>query len=419
MPDPTFVVLGVFPFAPEPLSQSRNAALQGCKPAPAIAKFRGSFPKSPLWFKPTAAAAHRLLVEPPMPVPRQEERLQTICLLILTSLSVALALYWLRSAMIPFVLALFFSFALSPFIDLQVRYLRIPNGLAVAATLILGFVILTSLAGLVSASVSELTANAATYQRQIERLPDYAVSLLASYGIRPPEAFNPASLIQPGTIGGMLISTTNAVVGVLSQGTLVMIFLFFFLAGRTQEARPGVWGEIEARIKRYVVTKVATSGATGVLVWLILWALGVDLALVFGLFAFLLNFIPSIGSVIATLLPLPVVMFNPELSATTAVLAIALPAAVQFTIGNAVEPTLMGSSLDLHPVSILLALVVWGALWGIVGMLLATPITAVMKILFEKLEVTAPLGALLAGRLRPEPRAVDSLDEDRPPDEEA
>ncbi len=307
--------------------------------------------------------------------------------------------------MIPFVLALFFSVALSPFIDLQVRLLRMPNGVAVTATLTLGFVILTLLGTLVSASVSELTANAAAYQQQIERLPQYVEDALASYGIRTPDAFSPISLIQPGTIGGLLMSTTNAVVGVLSQGTLVMIFLFFLLAGRTvtPEATAGVWAQIESRIKRYVVTKVVTSGTTGSLVFMVLSILDIDLALVFGLFAFLLNFIPSIGSVIATLLPLPVVLFNPELSATTAAFAIGIPAAIQFTIGNIIEPKLMGTSLDLHPVTILLALVVWGTLWGIVGMLLATPITAVMKIFFEKLDLTAPLGEILAGRIGPRP----------------
>jgi len=333
----------------------------------------------------------------------EERRLQTVCLLILTSLAVALALYWLRSAMIPFVLALFFSFALAPFIDLQVRYLRIPNGLAITVTLLLGFFILSSLAGVITASVGQLTANAADYQRQIERLPGLIIGFLATYDIHPPDAFNPANLIQPQTVGGMLFSTTNAVLGVLSQGTLVMIFLFFFLAGRTvrTDPSPGVWGQIESRIKRYVVTKVATSGATGALVWLILTVLGVDLALVFGLFAFLLNFIPSIGSIIATLLPLPVVLFSPDLSTNAAFLALLLPAIVQFSIGNVIEPRLMGTSLDLHPIAILLALMVWGALWGIVGMLLATPITAVMKILVERLQLTAPIGALLSGRLQP------------------
>ncbi len=345
-----------------------------------------------------------------MMISEQEGRLQTVCLLILTSLAVALALYWLRSAMIPFTLALFFSYALAPVIDLQVRYLRIQSGLAVTATLVLGFFILTTLASVVTASVSELTANAAAYQRQIALIPGYIDTTLRSWGIQPPEVFRPATFIQPDTIGSMLMSTTNAVIGVVSQGTLVMIFLIFLLAGRTVSPEPsfGVWGEIEFRIKRYVVTKIVTSGATGVLVWLILRTLGVDLALLFGLFAFLLNFIPNIGSVIATLLPLPVILFDPDLTATTGTMALLIPGGIQFAIGNFVEPRLMGSSLDLHPVAILLALVVWGALWGIVGMLLATPITAVMKILFERLELTKPMGALMAGRFESYPHPVPS-----------
>ena len=67
--------------------------------------------------------------------------------------------------------------------------------------------------------------------------------------------------------------------------------------------------------------------------------------------------------------------------------------------GSVMEPKIMGESLDLHPVSIILALMVWGMLWGIVGMLLATPLTAIIKILLERLELTAPIGDLLAGRL--------------------
>jgi AI-2 transport protein TqsA len=127
--------------------------------------------------------------------------------------------------------------------------------------------------------------------------------------------------------------------------------------------------------------------------------LGIDLAMVFGLFAFLLHFIPSIGSIVATLLPLPVVLVNPAVSPTVAILAIVLPAAIHFVIGNFIDPKLMGQSLDLHPVSVLLALMVWGAVWGVIGMFLATPLTAIMKILFERSELTAPIADLMAGRL--------------------
>ena len=125
--------------------------------------------------------------------------------------------------------------------------------------------------------------------------------------------------------------------------------------------------------------------------------LGVPLAVVFGMFAFLLNFIPNVGSMISVLLPVPVVFLNPEITTTTAVLAIALPGAVQFSIGNIVEPKVMGHSLALHPVTVLVALVFWGMLWGAVGVILAVPMTSSLKILFDHMEVTRPVGRLLAG----------------------
>jgi AI-2 transport protein TqsA len=182
---------------------------------------------------------------------------------------------------------------------------------------------------------------------------------------------------------------------------LVIVFLIFLLVGGTARAQPsgGVLGQVEVRIKRYIVAKATVSAATGGLVGFVLAMLGVDLALVFGLFAFLLNFIPNIGSLVATLLPLPVVLLSPQSSLTTIILAIALPGVIQVIMGNFIEPKIMGGSLDLHPVTILLALIVWGMLWGIMGMLLATPLTAVMKMLFERMEHTAPLAELLAGRL--------------------
>jgi AI-2 transport protein TqsA len=181
----------------------------------------------------------------------------------------------------------------------------------------------------------------------------------------------------------------------------VAIFVVFMLIGSgTAASRPtGTWAEVEVQTKRYIVYKALLSAFTGIAVGGVLWFLGVDLAMVFGLFAFLLNFIPSIGSIIATLLPLPVVLMSPDLSMTAAILAIAIPGAIQFTVGNVIEPKIMGDELDLHPVTILLTLIVWGMLWGIVGMLLATPITAVMKILFSKNEVTAPIADIMAGRL--------------------
>jgi AI-2 transport protein TqsA len=329
-----------------------------------------------------------------------EQRIQTICLLVLSMVAGAGAIYWLRPVLIPFVLAVFFSLGLSPLIDVQTRYMRVPRWLAVVATLALGFLILRLLTALVSASLTQLAANAESYQTQLGELSTRAVAILGRFGIVPPATLDPREFMPVSSVRTALVGTTNAILAVLSRGALVMIFMIFLLIGssRTTEPATGVWAEVESRVKRFIVTKLLTSGATGLLVGTVLFALGIDLAMVFGLLAFLLNFIPSVGSIVATLLPLPVVLMNPEATGTTIVLAIALPAVIQMVIGNGIEPYFMGSSLDLHPIAILMAMILWGTLWGIVGMLLATPITAVIKILFEKMELTAPVAELLAGR---------------------
>ena len=338
-----------------------------------------------------------------MDAEQRERRIQTACLLILSAIATATALVWLRPIMIPFILAVFFAFGLAPLIDFQIQYLRVPRPLAVLATLVFGIIMLALLAGLVSTSVAELAANADVYQRQIKRLLDEAASALPldRFGLQIESAIDSLTQRMLQTVGKLLVGTTNAILGLLSQSLLVLIFLIFLLVGGTARSQPsgGILGEVEVRIQRYLITKAIVSAATGVVVGITLTILGIDLALVFALFAFLLNFIPSVGSTVATLLPLPVVLVSSDISATTAILAIALPGIFQFLIGSVIEPKIMGGSLDLHPVVILLALILWGMIWGIVGMLLATPITAVMKMLMERMDVTAPVAELLAGRL--------------------
>ena len=331
-----------------------------------------------------------------------EQRVQTVCLVALASIAVGVALHVLRPVMIPFVLAVFFSLSLSPLVDLQMRYLRLPRWLALLGTLALGLVALAILAGLISTSLRQLAANSAGYQQQVELLLTRAAHALPLelLGWSEQQVLDPLKSIPVGAVGRMLRGTTTAILDAISQSLLVLVFMVYLMIGSAGgEGGGGARAVIQGRVQRYLMAQAAISAATGVLVGLSLMLLGIDLALVFGLFAFLLNFIPSIGSIVATLMPLPVVLVSPDVTPLVAVLAIAIPGSIQLTIGNFVAPKIMGDSLDLHPVAILLALMVWGMVWGVVGMLLATPITAVLKILFERLELTRPLAALLAGRL--------------------
>ena len=334
-----------------------------------------------------------------MNLTQREQRIQTVCLLILSTAAVAAALYWLRPVLVPFVFAVFIAYGLLPLIELQVRQLRLPRPAAVCSTLVLGGVVLGGLGLLVSTSVSQLQQNADAYQGQIEMLVERISAVLPVRKVLTDGHL--LTQLSIGNVSSILLNTTNAIVGILSQGLLVLIFvLYLLLGGASREETAGAtWTDIEAKIQHYIVTKGIISLATGGLVGLTLAVLGIDLALVFGLLAFLLNFIPSVGSIIATLLPLPVVVVSPDISASTATLAIVLPGLIQFAIGNVIEPKVMGEALDLHPIVILMALIVWGMLWGIVGMLLATPMTAILKILFERLEPMAPVAQVLAGRL--------------------
>ncbi len=328
-----------------------------------------------------------------------EQRLQLICLLLLTTLAAAAALYWLSAVMIPFVLAVFITLAINPGVVFLTRKARIPRPLAIAGVFLLGFLFFTVAGGLISSSVGQLSQNAAAYQEKITRLIGDGIALFPfeRFGIGP-EGIKKQLASLP--VGSALVALTNSLIQVLSNAILVLIFVAFLLmgGGKASDAENPIWTEIQHRIERYLVAQVTISAATGTLVGLILYLLGVDLALVFGFLAFLLNFIPSIGSIIATLLPLPIVLVSPDSSWTIALLALALPGTVQLVMGNIIAPKVLGDSLDLHPITILMALIFWGVLWGIVGMLLATPMTAVLKILLERYELTRPVAHVMAGR---------------------
>ena len=145
--------------------------------------------------------------------------------------------------------------------------------------------------------------------------------------------------------------------------------------------------------------KIWLSAITGVATWLLLWMLGVELATVFGVMAFVLNFIPNVGSLIALVLPLPLVLVDPERSWSSIALVLGLPGVVQLVVGNVIEPKLAGDSLDLHPITVLLALILWGMIWGLPGMLLATPLTAIARLVLAQVPMTRPCAELMAGRI--------------------
>jgi AI-2 transport protein TqsA len=336
---------------------------------------------------------------------RSDLRVQTNCLLTLTVIAVGVALYLLRPVLVPFALAIFLTCCLTPLVDWQVRHLRLPRPPATVLAAALGLALLVLFGLLVVASVGSIVQNFGAYQARLEALANGLTARvpLDALGVKHTAQTGLEIVIPESTRRWFFTAAFSGGLDFVSTGGLVVIFMIFLLLGRA--TRPGppsdLLAAIEARVTRYVLQIVGLSVLTGVLVGGVLAAVGVEFAYVFGFLAFLLNFIPTVGSIIATLLPVPVVLLSSELSLTAQVLALAVPAGIQAVLGAFIQPRVQGEAMELHPVVVLMALLFFGMIWGIVGAILAVPTTAVIKMLLEHYPTTQPLAELLAGKLSP------------------
>lgn len=190
-----------------------------------------------------------------------------------------------------------------------------------------------------------------------------------------------------GTTLDDLISQVVGVGWFLNDVILVVILAIYILLerpeGRTISGEHDVMLELEAMVNAYIGMKTMISFATGLLVAIILTICNVQMGIIFGVLAFLLNFIPSVGSIIASLLPIPIIILDDNISPTIQILAIFGPMMVQGYIGNVMEPTLFGKALNVTAISVLLALVAFAFLWGLAGAVISVPLLAAMKIILH------------------------------------
>ncbi|MHC4271840.1 MAG: AI-2E family transporter [Planctomycetota bacterium] len=327
----------------------------------------------------------------------EQTRLTTISLLIIAAVALGFAIKYASIVLIPFVLAVFITLLVSPILDFQVLRLKIPRPLAVFVTILIVLIILSILFIFAGHTAQTFITTAGQYSDSIINMIDKSFLKLNEWGLDLDQGQIGQDL--KNNIPAFVTSSVGSIMGVVSKALSVAIFVLFLLIGRNPNAiYEGMYGEIDRKIRRYISIKTVVSVITGLLVWIVLVLFKLELAAVFGICAFLLNFIPSIGSIIATMLPIPVAFAqfdNPWIIGTV----ILVPGAIQMTIGNIIEPKLMGQSLHLHPVTILLALSFWGLLWGIPGMFLAVPITAVIRIILMQFDTLRPIGQLMAGQL--------------------
>lgn len=216
------------------------------------------------------------------------------------------------------------------------------------------------------------------------------------------------SLMQAGVIQNIFDSFYT----MLGSFFIMMIFWIFMIIGKTKfEERlkfafesnlAAVEKNIQAinnQLQSYIIIKTILSLVTGVITTIILLAFGIDFALIWGLLAFILNYIPNIGSIIATFAPIIVILLEYGFDFKTISIAVLL-IMNQNIIGNFIEPQYLGRHMDLSPVFVLFSLIFWGWVWGITGMFLAVPIAAAMKIFFSNIEALRPIAILMGSNTR-------------------
>jgi predicted PurR-regulated permease PerM len=199
--------------------------------------------------------------------------------------------------------------------------------------------------------------------------------------------------------------TLTGLSGLLSNILFILLTVIFILleaSGFPQKLRAAVKDPEESlgrlstfteSVNRYLAIKTLTSLMTGVLIWIWLWILGVNYALLWGLLAFLFNYVPNIGSFIAAI-PAILMAFI-QLDARAGLLASMGYIAVNVSVGSVIEPRFMGRGLGLSTLVVFLSLVFWGWVLGPVGMVLSVPLTMIVKIALESSEETRWIAVIL------------------------
>lgn len=154
---------------------------------------------------------------------------------------------------------------------------------------------------------------------------------------------------------------------------------------RAEEELEFTFKTINIQIQRYIIFKIALNLLAGLVIGFTLYLFGVDFPVLWGTVAFLLNFIPTIGSIITLAFPTLLSLIQFESFGYTLIVALTIMA-IQTAVFNLLEPILLGRRLGLNPIAILLSVLLWGYIWGVVGMLLAVPLTAVIKIVLSSYE---------------------------------
>ena len=304
---------------------------------------------------------------------------------------------------VPFLLAIFIAILCAPPLAWMQKY-RVPSLVSILLIMSAVIVVLLIMASMLNTSVSGFSEQLPEYQEKLQQRLAGVEQLLSGYGIALPGNFL-TEAFDPNVVMRVAKNTLAGFGGILSNTFLIVFTLLFILLeassfplkiqqiAKSPEERAGQARKIIESINRYMAIKVITSFITGLLVWFWLWVLGVDFPVLWGLSAFLLNFVPTIGSIIAAIPAVLLALIQAGFG--DAVLVAGGYLAINVMIGSILEPSLMGRRLGLSTLVVFLSLVFWGWVLGPVGMILSVPLTMTLKLAMESNPKTRAISIML------------------------
>jgi len=333
-----------------------------------------------------------------------DEKFFKAALAVVLLFTAGLILKLARPVLIPFILAVFLSYVIDPALTFLTRC-RCPRPWAVPVVLVGTFVFLYLLGVLVYSSGKAFVTDLPKYQQRLSEISQLLAQGIGPFKLDLPSAVGSLDINQ---VGRVVVKAMGPFFIILGKLLLVFLFLVFIVASRGRaEAKVAralgdghagrvraIVDRINAQVQKYLIIKTAIGLGNGLIVWIVLAAFGVDFALLFGILAFALNYIPNIGSVIATVLRVGFAFFQFG-TFWTPFWILVITVGLDNVLGNVVEPRVMGKGLGLSPLLVFFSLLFWGWLWGIPGMILSVPLTAVVRIVCQNVPALRPVAVLM------------------------
>ena len=342
---------------------------------------------------------------------------------LMVSAAIVVVIYGMQMAkviLVPFLIAVFLALiTVRPMLWLQAK--RVPSILAALLIVTIIMLILALVGMILGTSIADFTASIPVYQARLDVIVTRALSFISENLKGDGSVESLRDMIDPGWAMGLVAGILNSLKDVLTNTFLIFFTMIFILleASSGQTKFEAAFGRSETSLDRprvflqnlgrYLGIKTIVSMVTGFCAGILTWAIGVDFPLLWAMLAFLHNYIPTIGSIIAAVpaVLLALVQLGPGEASATAVGF----AAINVVFGNFVEPRLMGYGVGISPLIVFVGLVFWGWVFGPVGMLLSVPLTMTLKLALESDERTRWV-AILIGSERDAEHELRNIDPD-------